>query len=106
VAYDALPTPFAEEVLDIVSEIPAGRVMSYSDVASVVSRGGPRQVGQSLARFGSGVPWWRVLRADGSCADIHRDRQVELLRAEGVPFRGERVDMVHARWHRAGSVSA
>ena len=105
-AHDALPTPYAEEVLDIVAEIPAGRVMSYSDVASAVSRGGPRQVGQALARFGSGVPWWRVLRADGSCAEIHRDRQTELLRAEGAPFVGQRVDMAGATWHPAGPVSA
>ena len=63
VAHDALPTPFAEEVLDVVAAIPAGQVMAYSDVAAVLGRGGPRQVGQALARFGSGVPWWRVLRS-------------------------------------------
>ena len=97
-AHDALPTPFAEEVLDLVAEIPAGRVMAYSDVASVLGRGGARQVGQALARFGSGAPWWRVLRADGSCADIHRDEQVSRLRADGVRFSGTRVDMDSARW--------
>jgi alkylated DNA nucleotide flippase Atl1 len=98
VAHDALPTPFAEEVLDLVAAIPGGRVMAYSDVASALGRGGARQVGQALARFGSGVPWWRVLRADGSCADVHRDEQVILLRAEGVRFSGRRVDMESARW--------
>lgn len=97
-AHDALPTPFAEEVLDMVAVIPAGRVMAYSDVALALGRGGARQVGQALARFGSGVSWWRVLRADGSCADVHRDEQVSLLRAEGVPFSGRRVDMESARW--------
>ncbi|MCZ3387276.1 MAG: MGMT family protein [Actinomycetia bacterium] len=97
-AADALPTPFAEEVLDMVATIPAGRVMAYSDVASTLGRGGARQVGQALARFGSGVPWWRVLRADGSCADVHRDEQVSRLRAEGVPMVSTRVDMDAARW--------
>ena len=104
VAHDALPTPFAEEVLDIVGEIPTGRVMSYSDIASALARGGPRQVGQAMARFGSGVPWWRVLRADGSCAEIHRDEQVGLLRKERVAFIGDRVDMACARWRPGGAV--
>jgi alkylated DNA nucleotide flippase Atl1 len=98
VAHDALPTPFAEEVLDVVAAIPAGRVMAYSDVAAVLGRGGPRQVGQALARFGSGVPWWRVLRADGSCAPVHRGEQESRLKGEGVPLSGDRVDMASARW--------
>ncbi|HYG95560.1 MAG TPA: hypothetical protein VD741_00505 [Solirubrobacterales bacterium] len=41
------------------------------------------------------MPWWRVVRADGSLAKT--DRQRALLRAEGVPFRGTRVDMELAR---------
>ena len=38
-----------------------------------------------------GVPWQRVVRADGSLAKGERQRR--LLEAEGVPFEGERVDM-------------
>ena len=41
------------------------------------------------------VPWWRIVRADGSLAKGARQRA--LLEAEGVPFRGERVDMRAAR---------
>ena len=37
------------------------------------------------------MPWQRVVRADGSLAKGERQRR--LLEAEGVPFRGERVDM-------------
>jgi alkylated DNA nucleotide flippase Atl1 len=98
VPHDAFPTPFAEQVLDLVAEIPAGRVMAYSDVAAALGRGGARQVGQALARFGSGVPWWRVLRANGACAPLHADEQVNRLRDDGVPFVGRRVDMSKARW--------
>jgi alkylated DNA nucleotide flippase Atl1 len=39
-----------------------------------------------------------VLRADGSCADVHRHEQVSLLKSEGVRFSGGRVDMESARW--------
>jgi methylated-DNA-protein-cysteine methyltransferase related protein len=37
------------------------------------------------------VPWHRVVRADGSLAKGARQRR--RLEAEGVPFRGDRVDM-------------
>jgi alkylated DNA nucleotide flippase Atl1 len=38
-----------------------------------------------------GVPWQRIVRADGSLAKGAHQRR--LLMAEGVPFRGARVDM-------------
>ena len=41
------------------------------------------------------VPWHRVVRSDGSLTQGGRQRA--LLEAEGVPFRGERVDMRVAR---------
>jgi alkylated DNA nucleotide flippase Atl1 len=40
------------------------------------------------------LPWQRIVRADGSLPKGHRQRA--LLEAEGVPFRGERVDMAAA----------
>jgi alkylated DNA nucleotide flippase Atl1 len=44
------------------------------------------------------VPWWRVLRADGTAAQRVRARQLELLAAEGVPSRGGRVDLAAVGW--------
>jgi methylated-DNA-protein-cysteine methyltransferase related protein len=41
------------------------------------------------------VPWHRIVRADGSLAKGARQRS--LLEREGVPFRGQRVDMRVAR---------
>jgi methylated-DNA-protein-cysteine methyltransferase related protein len=80
------------EVLRRVREIPAGEVRTYGDV----SPGAPRFAGSVL--FGSvepDLPWWRVVRADGSLAKGARQRRQ--LRAEGVPFRGDRVDIGVAR---------
>lgn len=73
-------------------EIPPGFVRTYGDV----SPGSPRFAGAVL--FGCDdpdLPWWRVVRADGSLAKGARQRQ--RLAAEGVPFRGERVEMAAAR---------
>ncbi|WP_153504972.1 MGMT family protein [Cumulibacter manganitolerans] len=86
---------YAEAVLDVVDAIPPGRVMSYGQVAALVGRrldrGGPRQVARVLREYGASATWWRVLRADGSFAPEVAARQGELLVAEGVPVRGDRV---------------
>jgi alkylated DNA nucleotide flippase Atl1 len=91
-------TPFARAVLDAVDKIPRGRVMSYRDVADYVGAGSGRAVGMVMSRYGSEVPWHRVLHADGTCATHKSDRQLDLLTGEGVPMRGGRVDMTEARW--------
>ncbi|WP_432572501.1 MGMT family protein [Kineococcus sp. SYSU DK005] len=99
----------AEEVLEVVEAIPAGRVLTYGDVGELVGDRGPRFVGNVLRRFGSHVPWWRVLRADGSAAPPLAARAVGRWRAEGVPLRRDdadpvlvRVDLAAARWDAAG----
>jgi alkylated DNA nucleotide flippase Atl1 len=79
-------------VLERVREIPAGFVRTYGDV----SPGAPRFAGSVLFQCDEpNLPWWRVVRADGSLAKGARQRR--LLTAEGVPFRGDRVDMSRAR---------
>jgi methylated-DNA-protein-cysteine methyltransferase-like protein len=95
----------AQRVLACVERIPAGRVMSYADVAEYIGSRAPRAVGRVLALDGGTVPWHRVLRSDGSCAEHLRDEQLDRLALEGVPIRGQRVDMAAARWDgRTGSV--
>ena len=75
-------------MLERVREIPSGFVRTYGDV----SPGAPRFAGTVLfAADDPDLPWWRVVRADGSLAKGPRQRA--LLVAEGVPFRGERVEM-------------
>ena len=72
--------------------VPPGFVRSYGDV----SPGAPRVAGAVLSASDErGLPWHRIVRADGSLAKGARQRA--LLLAEGVPFRGSRVDMRAAR---------
>jgi alkylated DNA nucleotide flippase Atl1 len=96
---------FAQRVLDAVEAIPAGRVMTYGDVAEYAGLRSPRSVGQVLAADGGTVPWHRVLRHDGSMAPHIRDEQRQRLRAEGVRFRGERADRVDLAAYRWDGVS-
>ena len=87
-----LDTPRARRVLERIRAIPPGFVRTYGDL----SPGAPRFAGTVLAHCDDpDVPWFRVVRADGSLARGRRQRR--LLQREGVPFRGDRVDLRVAR---------
>lgn len=89
---------YVESVLSAVEQIPAGQVASYGDLAEYVGIGGPRLVGRVMSTQGSGVPWWRVVRADGRPVRGLEESALERLRTEGVVVRGDRVDMRRSRW--------
>ena len=81
-----------EQILDRIRATPPGFVRTYGDV----SPGAPRVAGAVLSDcHDQSVPWHRIVRADGTLAKGRRQRA--LLDAEGVPFRGSRVDMRVAR---------
>jgi alkylated DNA nucleotide flippase Atl1 len=96
---------FVDVVLEAVEAIPPGRVLSYGDVAELVGQGGPRMVARVMSRYGGSVPWWRVLRADGTPAPVVATRALAHYRSEGTPLRpsGARVDMARARWDGPGT---
>ena len=89
---------YAELVLSVVERIPPGQVATYGDIAEIVGRGGPRQVGHVMALWGGGVPWWRVVRADGRPARSLEVSGLRLLKADKTPLKGDRVDMERARF--------
>jgi alkylated DNA nucleotide flippase Atl1 len=99
-----LPTPYAEAVLDLVDRIPPGHALSYGDVAGILGSGGARAVGTVMARFGSGVPWHRVVRADGRLPQGHEAEALRRHLAEGTPLSadGSRLDLRRARWRPEG----
>ncbi|MFI0149456.1 MGMT family protein [Streptomyces lydicus] len=103
---------YAERVLAVAELIPAGRVMTYGDVAEWLDddgqpedgpadagggpaappgggrvRVGPRQVGRAMALYGGAVPWWRVVRADGRLLPGSELRALAHYREEGTPLR-------------------
>jgi methylated-DNA-protein-cysteine methyltransferase related protein len=86
-----LTTPRTARIIARVREIPEGFVRTYGDI----DPGAPRMVGRVLAQTHETMPWHRVVRADGSVP--MGAPQIELLRKEGVPMRGERVDLKRSR---------
>ncbi|HEY4052186.1 MAG TPA: MGMT family protein [Terriglobales bacterium] len=78
-----------------IQKIPRGKVSTYGAVAAAAGlRGHARQVARALHRS-FGLPWQRVLGAGGEIK-LRGDNAIEQrlrLEAEGVRFRGRRVDM-------------
>ncbi len=98
----------ADRVLSLVASIPSGRVLAYGDVAKRLGGMGPRTVGSVMSRYGSDVPWWRVIRSDGRPPQGLEDEALEHWRAEGTPMvrglvEGGRADMGAARWDFGGA---
>ncbi len=90
--------PFQEEVLELVSEIPEGKVTTYKKIAEAT--GNPkayRAVGNALASNPKPVkiPCHRVVKSSGDIGEYARGREKkkELLRSEGVEIKSGKVDL-------------
>jgi methylated-DNA-protein-cysteine methyltransferase related protein len=95
---ESSPRDRIARILKNVRAIPQGFVQTYGDVDPFA----PRLVGHVLATASADVPWHRVVRADGSAPQ--GQRQLQLLRTEGVPMRGNRINMTLARWPRGAKL--
>ncbi len=92
---------FYQKVYAIVAKIPCGQVASYGQIAWMLGNPrGARQVGWAMRRCPDGLPWQRVVKADGSIAGGgFAELRRALLQSEGVPFLPDgRVDMKACRW--------
>ena len=85
-----------ERVLRAVECVPAGRVVSYGDIAELVGTSA-RRVGSIMGAEGSGIPWWRVTNASGRLPE-HLTAEASLRwRREGTPVGDGRCMMSQAR---------
>ncbi|WP_264669253.1 MGMT family protein [Arthrobacter sp. VKM Ac-2550] len=77
---------FVNAVLEVAALIPAGRVLSYGDIAELLGSGGARQVGRVMSLHGAAVAWWRVIRADGTLPNELMGRAVRRYQRERTPL--------------------
>lgn len=83
---------YRERVYDIVRRIPAGRVMTYGQIANMLGEGyTPRTVGYVMHASGEkNVPWQRVINSQGACSTgrvvLPTDMQQRILESEGIKF--------------------
>ncbi len=89
------------EIRRVIARIPKGKVATYGQVAEVAGfPGSARQVAWALQTQSRAIPWHRVLGAGGAIR-IPGDSGIEQrlrLKAEGVVFRGEKVDLTISGW--------
>ena len=87
----AVPPVYAR-VRELVRQIPHGQVATYGQIAHIVGNCTPRMVGYCMASLDpdSGVPWHRVINAQGKISPrgvgFGALLQRELLEAEGIEF--------------------
>ena len=79
---------FYKQVYAIVGQIPHGKVISYSQIARMLGRPrAAREVGWAMRVCPEGLPWQRVVMADGSITGgVYAELRKALLEAEGVVF--------------------
>ncbi len=79
---------FERRVRGVLRGLEPGEVATYGEIAEEAGYPrGARAVGNFLKRSSDGLPWWRVVRADGSLAAPHVREQKELLESEGIRVR-------------------
>jgi len=98
-----------KRLLAVVRRIPKGRVCTYGAVARLAGYpGASRQVVWALySGSANGLPWHRVVGAGGRIL-LPGEAALEQrfrLQAEGVAFRGTRVDMEKHEWPPAAHKS-
>lgn len=100
---------YRDRVYKIVVEIPAGRVMTYGQIAEILGAGyTPRTVGYVMhAADTENVPWQRVINSQGACSTgritAPVNLQQKILEDEGVKFdEKSRCDLNVYRWFPEG----
>jgi len=102
-------TPFTEAVVEIIRNIPEGKVMTYGQIAGLA--GSPRAARQVVRILHSmsrkhRLPWWRVINAKGQIAiqeDESYNEQWMSLEAEGVQVGlNGIIDLGKYQWDPAG----
>lgn len=108
---------FRKQVYEIVEAIPAGRVMTYGDIAALIPppedmplptyrRVRARWAGYAMQSCPEEIPWHRVVNAQGRISPrVGHGPHVQrvLLQEEGVAFDDHgRIDLDHLRWYPSG----
>ena len=85
-------TVFEDAVLDVITSLERGEVVTYGEVADQAGfPGAARAVGSVLRTCDGDVPWWRVVGAGGLIRTPSKERQAKLLRSEGILVRDGKV---------------
>lgn len=75
----------------MVRDLGKGEVVSYGEVARRAGYPRAARAAGNVLAGSMGLPWWRVVRADGELAAHAAEEQARRLRREGITIRDGRV---------------
>lgn len=88
---------FSQRVWALTARVPAGRVVTYGQIARMLGSAGCRAVGNALNRnpYAPAVPCHRVVGSDGRLTGFAGGlpKKKRMLLGEGVVMKGDRVDL-------------
>ena len=94
-------------IYEVVRQIPRGKVATYGQIAALAgNRRWARVVGYALHANPDpdGIPCYRVVNRNGEVSSAFvfggKNRQIELLEADGIPCPDGRVDLAVYQWRR------
>ena len=82
---------FTQAAVKVLEALEPGEVVSYGEVAEQAGFPGAARAVGNLLKHTDGLPWWRVVAANGRLVPGGEERQANLLRAEGVEVSNGRV---------------
>ena len=82
---------FTTAAVKVLEGLEPGEVVSYGEVAEQAGFPGAARAVGNLLKHTDGLPWWRVVAANGRLVPGGEERQAQLLRAEGVEVSNGRV---------------
>lgn len=96
-AMDRDESTFTDAVIAVLSRLEVGEVMAYGEVAAEAGFPGAARAVGNLLRNTPGLPWWRVVAANGRLVPGNEREHAARLRQEGVRVRKGRVARAKAR---------
>jgi len=82
---------FTEAAIAVLRGLTPGEVVSYGEVAEQAGFPGAARAVGNLLKHTDGLPWWRVVAANGRLVPGGEERQAKLLKAEGITVKNGRV---------------
>jgi len=92
-----------QAILNVVAQIPAGKIATYGQIAAIAGApGAARAVGRTMRSLpkGTQLPWHRVLNAAGKISIPHEGAKVQKARleSEGIIFLGGKASLEECLW--------
>lgn len=90
-AMDGSDQSFTDAVIAVLDRLQPGEVMAYGEVAAEAGYPGAARAVGNILRNTPGLPWWRVVAANGRLVPGLEPDHAARLRSEGVAVRNGRV---------------